>query len=94
MRSFQAEFASLGKTPALVEAAMDRLRQAQDDLTRIRADNRRLAELNRTYATVIHDLTEDLISTREQRDQAKADIDRLRSVGVLADHRQHGAARH
>jgi hypothetical protein len=36
---------------------------------------------------------EDLISTREQRDQAKADSDRLRSVGVLADHRRHGAAR-
>jgi hypothetical protein len=87
MRSYQAESASLGKTPAPLQDALDRLRQAQDDLTSIRAEKKRLAELNRTYATVIHDLTDNLLSTRRQRDQTLADINSLRGVEVLADHR-------
>jgi hypothetical protein len=40
--------------------------------TTIRAENKRLAALNRTYATVIYDLIDDLISVRRQHDQAQA----------------------
>lgn len=42
-----------------------------------------------TYATLIHDLTDELAQARAERDEALGELDRLRDgVEVLADHRR------
>lgn len=86
---YQAEFQALGRKPAPLQAALDTIAQLEQDLTRARQDRRHLRDLVETYAAVIHQLTDELERTQQQRDAAVADLDRHRDgVTVLADHRR------
>lgn len=89
MRSYQTEFKNLGRVPAPVQAALDKITKLELDLAKIRADKKHLKNLVDTYAALIQELIDELDQARSQRDAALLELDRSRDgVQVLTDHRR------
>ncbi|RFU42256.1 hypothetical protein DZF91_07520 [Actinomadura logoneensis] len=74
MRQYQAEFKTLGKVPAPLQAAREQISKLRADLAAARADKRYLTDLVNTYAAIIHELGDDLAETQRQRDQARDEL--------------------
>lgn len=76
---YQAEFTAVGHKSAPTHAADQQITTLHTELRTTREDNRRLLELNRTYAAIINQLAEDVATVTAERDtlQRAAPVTRL-----------------
>jgi hypothetical protein len=65
---YQAEFHAAGRKSQPVQAAEQETARLRTELSKARAEQRRLTELNKTYAAIINQLADDLTRATAERD--------------------------
>jgi hypothetical protein len=79
---YQAQFKAAGHKSRPVRAAQQTINRLRGDLRTARDDNRRLTELNQTYAVIINQLADDLEAVTAERD-ALQNVPRLSRAADL-----------